>query len=397
MMLLVLGCATMQTVERMSPSGPVLKGAALTRFDAVVPAAVNYTGPPVVAVPVIPLQSFGIYYSVDVVLISEHPDWDMHEYARLDTPDGPVWMAKDADRALVQTVVADLDHIDRWAAEVAVPRQSGVVEVEDRSEGRITDVTLRYTNTNGEPVEVEVRAKMPKRAPSKRNGSTMGHSAGAVAVVLDLERFGHGGRAEMTIGGEEVAIKRMLGFYKMQFLLRQAQGGFSQASYRITGEAGALHIDRPVTLPWPSEASEDWEVSTEGDLTLLRYDSGYTVQTCALSQGGLVWTEVAQHGREVPIFRASFSPALPDVRRPFDGVVTSDFRMDINGEAGHGTGHVTVQWVDGVVVLDVLPSEPWWLESRPMHGEIRYPDDDSAVVEVRMVEVRMVEVRIDGD
>jgi hypothetical protein len=384
MMLMVLGCATLQTVERMSPAGPVLAAAELARFDAVSSSGVTYTGPPVIAAPVIPLQSFGIYYGVDVVLISKHPDWDMHEYARLDTPEGPLWMAKDANRALVQTVVAPLEDIERWAAEVAVPRQSGPVEVEDRSEGRVTDVTLRYTNTHGEPVEVAVRARMPRKPPKLRNGSTMGHSAGAVAVVLDLERFGHGGRARMTINGERQRIKRLLGFYRMQFLLQQAQGGFSQASYRITGDAAAPHISRPVSTPWPTAAEEDWSSTDQDGLTLLRYDSGYTIQTCALSQGGLLWTEVAQHGREEPIFRASFSPALPDVRRPFDGVATADFRMDINGQEGHGTGTVEARWVDGAVRLDVRPSAPWWLESRPMHGEIRYPGDGSAVVELRM-------------
>ncbi len=386
MMLLILGCTTLQTMERMLPSGPVLEPRELERFDAVVASPAAYRGAPVVEVPIFPLQSFGIYYGVDVVLISEHPDWDMHEYARLDTPEGPVWMAKDADRQLVQTVVADLDGIDQWAAEAAVPRQAGAVDVEDRSAGRVTDLTLRYTNTNGEPVEVEVRARMPRRPPGKRNGSTMGHSQGAVAAVLDLERFGHGGRAKMTINGEDVAIKRLLGFYKMQFLLQQAQGGFSQASYRVTGTAEALHIDRPVTTPWPTASSEDWSVSTEEGLTLLRHDSGYTVQTCALSEGGLAWAEVAQHGRDEPIFRVSFAPALPDVRRPFEGVVSSDFRMDINGEQGHGMGRVEVQWVDDGVVLEVLPGAPWWLESRPMRSDVRYPGDGSAVVEVRMAE-----------
>ena len=117
---------------------------------------------------------------------------------------------------------------------------------------------------------------------------------------------------------------------------------------------------------------------------LLRYDSGYTLQTVALVEGGLAWAEVAQHGRDQPIFRASFSPALPDVRRPFTGVVTSQFRMDINGQRGHGTGVVEAEWIDDAVVLRVIPSAPWWLESRPMTGRIAYPGDDAAVVEVRM-------------
>ena len=386
MMLLAMGCAAIQTAERMSPQGSVMSAEAIAAFETVQPAAVAYTAGPRIPVPVIPLQIFGIYYSVDVVLISEHPDWDMHEYARLDTPDGPVWMAKDADRQLVQTVVADLDAIEQWAPEAAVPRQQGAVAVEDRSTGRITDVTLRYTNTAGEPVEVSVRAKMPKKPPRLRNGSTMGHSQQAVAAVLDLERFGHGGRAKMTINGERQRIQRMLGFYKMQFLLQQAQGGFSQASYRITGDAQALHIERPASTPWPTAAEEDWSVSAEGDLQLLRHDSGYTLQTVALAEGGMAWAEVAQHGREQPIFRVSFSPALPDVRRPFEGVVTSQFRMDINGQRGHGAGVIEAEWIDGAAVLRVLPSAPWWLESRPMDGRIDYPGDDAAVVEVRMAE-----------
>ena len=386
MMLLAMGCATIQTIERMSPGGPVMSAEELAVFEMVAPAQVAYTGEPLIEAPVVPLQVFGIYYSVDVVLGSKHPDWDMHEYARLDTPDGPIWMAKDADQQFVQTVIAELDDIEQWAAEVAVPRQVGVVEVEDRSEGRITDITLRYTNINGDPVEVEVRSKMPKKPPKLRNGSTMGHSQQAVAVILDLERFGHGGRVKMTIDGERQRMKRILGFYRMQFLLQQAQGGFSQASYRITGDGDeTLHIDRPLSTPWPTSASEDWEQSTEGGLTLLRYDSSYTVQTCAMSEGGLAWAEVAQHGREQPIFRASFSPALPDVRRPFEGVVTANFRMDINGQEGHGTGIVAAQWIDGAVHLEVLPTAPWWLESRPLHSEVSYPGDGSAEVEVRMV------------
>ena len=384
MMLLMLGCAVVQTAKRMSPAGPVLEPEALAVFDSVVPAEVAYTGAPLIDAPVLPLQIFGIYYGVDVVLITKHPDWDMHEYARLDTPAGPVWMAKDADRQYVQTVVADLDNIERWAAEVAVPRQAGVVSVEDRSEGRVTDVTLRYTNINGDPVEVEVRAKMPKKPPKLRNGSTMGHSQQAVAVVLDLERFGHGGRVRMSIGGERQRVKRLLGFYKMQFLLQQAQGGFSQSSLVISGSKDALHIDRPIGTDWMTASSEDWSVTADGPMSLLSHDNGYTVQTYALIDGGVAWAEISQHGREQSIFRASFSPALPDMRRAFEGVVSSDFRMDINGQQGHGTGTVQAQWVDGAVKLSVTPSEPWWLESRTMTGEIRYPGEGRAEVEVRM-------------
>ena len=106
MMMQALGCVAIHTAERMSPQGAVLSADDIAKFETVRPAEIAYTAGPRIPAPVIPLQIFGIYYSVDVVLISEHPDWDMHEYARLDTPDGAVWMAKAADRQLVQTVVA---------------------------------------------------------------------------------------------------------------------------------------------------------------------------------------------------------------------------------------------------------------------------------------------------
>jgi hypothetical protein len=123
----LLACSA--SLRRVLPAGPVLSPVEAATFDAVLLPEVDYTGPPRLGAPLPPLQLFGVYYSVDVVIVSDHPDWDMHEYARLDTPQGPVWMAKDSDNDYVQTISAELDDLDSWAAEVPVPRQQSPVTV----------------------------------------------------------------------------------------------------------------------------------------------------------------------------------------------------------------------------------------------------------------------------
>ena len=74
----------------MLPGAAVVDGQAAQAYAAGRPATVTYTGPARVGPPVVPLQVFGVYYDIDVVLVSRHPSWDMHEYARLNTGDGMV-------------------------------------------------------------------------------------------------------------------------------------------------------------------------------------------------------------------------------------------------------------------------------------------------------------------
>ena len=100
---MLIGCH----LTRMLPGGPVLTGDELAIFEQGRAAPVAYTGEPRVNMPVIPLQVFGYFYDVDIVLVSQHPDWDMHEYARIQTPEGPTWLAKDANNDGVQAVVVD--------------------------------------------------------------------------------------------------------------------------------------------------------------------------------------------------------------------------------------------------------------------------------------------------
>ena len=179
---LAFGCG----IKRYLPGKAVLDADQALAWRAAPPAAVPYRGPPRVGMPVLPLQVFGLSYDHDLVLVSDHPSWDMHEYARVDLPDGPLWLAKDARPTGVQGIVADVPDIERWAPEAAVPRQRGEVAVVDESEGDRVDVTLRYQNLDGELVAVQVQGRVKARPPGKRNGSTMGHSRQSAAVVSGI-------------------------------------------------------------------------------------------------------------------------------------------------------------------------------------------------------------------
>jgi len=366
----------------MLPQRSVLRGSELLAFDAPTAARVEYTSQPVVDFPVVPIQAFGVYYALDLVIVSDHPDWDMHEYARIDTPQGVVWMAKDSDIHGVQTIIAGLQDIQTWVPSIPVPRQYGEVTVNDRSEGDWIDVDLSYVNVQGQLVEVEVTGTIPDHPPRRRNGSTMSHSQQVTAAVLDLERFGRADHAEISIGGQRREIES-LGGVKLQFLLEQAQGGFSIANHEWFVDESGLRLARPIDgEEWSTHSQERWLISqTDTQTTIISRDDGYTRHRCGLVSGGLSWITVEQHGRPEPVFELYFHPALPDVRRQFSGDVTSRFRMDVNGQRGHGVGDVVVSWVENVVQLKVNGQAPWWLAQRPMLGTVEFTGDQT--VEVR--------------
>ena len=388
LLLASLGCATL---EGMLPGTAVMSPGAIAAWPAPRPAEVRYDSAPRTDHPVLPLQVFGVYYDLDVVLVSQHPDWDMHEYARVQTPDGPLWMAKDADMAKVQTIIADHSELGSRIAEVPVSRFVRPVEVEDRSDGRRVDVRLAYENSAGAPVTVTYRGRLPRKPPPKRNGHTMGHSAHAVAVALDLERFGTGGRARIEIDGRRIKLDRLLGLYRQRYLLKQAQGGIAVTSLRQqpSGDGGftivrpgAGSLDPGTGHPgWPTTRTERWSVDGE----VATYDDGWTRQRYTFLDGGLVRASVHQYGREAPITDLWFDPALPDLSRSFEGTATSRFRLDINGQPGHGIGTVTTWWDGEVARVRVTPDAPRWLADRPMEGSVSFRPDGAVLLDVHRI------------
>jgi hypothetical protein len=342
---------------------------------------VNYTGDSLSPHPVLPFQVFGLYYDLDLVIVTRNTGWDMHEYARIQTPSGPIWMAKDSRPDGVQTIVSDAAALESLIAEVPVPRIPASVEVIDHTQGDEVDVTLSYSNPDGVATVVHFTGHIPEKPPRLRNGSTMGHSRQAVAAVLDLERFGTRNRAKVTMNGDTVPIKRMLGVLPMLYTLYQAQGGFAVSSWETAGDESSFVLTRPGSdmswdpatgkEGWPTTRSEVWTVEggrVVGDFGLNRYE--YQFEDRELHS-----VRVEQFGRDIPVFELFLQPALPDLSRPFTGQAQSRFRMDINGQRGHGKGTIIATWNDDQVELQIIPEAPWWLADRPMHGVILFPAD----------------------
>lgn len=367
------------------PGAAVLNTRQLADFESIRASNAAYTSGPIVDFPVMALQPFGVQYAVDVVMVSDHPSWTMHEYARLDTPKGSFWIAKDSDPSGKQTIVADIPHLNEWMPEIPAPRFERELRVTDRSHGDRISVCFAYVNPHDDAVEACANGTMPDKPPPKRNGNTMGHSRDVVAAVLDIDRFllfktdGH-----ISIGEAETKVDKVLGIVPFRSLLRQTQAGVATANFRLSpnGDAFALTRPSPARPDWPTRGSELWTV----DATGAHYDNGIVAFHHELVDGELARMSVRQHGVETETFEMRFQPALPDLRRRFNGVVRSDFVMNVNGQAGHGTGFVTAEWAsDDALSVRFVPTSPRWLIDRPMETTVQYNDDGTVDVFIERI------------
>jgi hypothetical protein len=94
---------------------------------------------------------------------------------------------------------------------------------------------------------------------------------------------------------------------------------------------------------------------------------------------------VTQFGRGVPTTSVSFSPALPDLRRPFNGRLKSSFVVDINGQRSNMHGTVDVWWTDAGPKLQLVPAGPEWSEGQDMVTTISYGVPGQASVRIKRV------------
>lgn len=378
-MLFSSGCG----LKSLLPGTPVLSKAELATFETLQSSTASYTTDPNVAFPILPLQGFGLQYAADVVYVTQHPDWDMHEYARLDTPQGSIWIAKDSDMDGQQTIVSNLPNLTSWLPEIPAPRVESHVEVTDRSHENMIDISMGYTNPAGDSVKVHARGKMPNKPPSKRNGNTMGHSRDVVAAVLDIERFGSNINGTMEIADEPQQFTRVLGLKPFRFLLQQTQSGIAVTNFRQRASATGFSLVRPSPSDpmWPTHGTETWAV--DGDTAT--WDNGICQYESTFNNGGLQRVQVRQHGIETPTLVMYIEPALPDLRRQFKGVIRSQFRMDVNGQKGHGHGYIDASWDNGNAQITMIPTKPRWLSDRPMQTVITHQGDGSVDVRTKRI------------
>lgn len=405
--------ATACGLKKYVPEGPVVSAAERARgWGEDVPSGAVYTGKPEVAFPVLPVQVFGAAYALDLVLVSKHPTWNMHEYAMLETPEGPLWLAKDAREATMsQSLVgAGVGHL---MPEIPLQRKESPVEVEDASTAELLDLVLRYENIDGEPVEVRYRGPRPDKAMDQRNASTMGHSQDTVMAVLDLSHRRFARSASITIGGEEWGLRRVMGLVPLRLALRQVQGGLAVADFEQRGAVDWVEEpeEREVLGATPGEASdaggtersgrpsirfsvvrggeeEPWEVR-RSDRTVEAVQEGelrtlvYRFRVGEDEAWELVSMDVEQVGRQAPPTHIELSPPLPDLRRPFEGRLVSRYVVDVNGQQGHAVGRLEAWWDGEVARVALIPEAPPWTVDRPMETTVTFGEGTAHVQIVR--------------
>jgi hypothetical protein len=377
----------------MMPQGPVMgPGERFARFGIDRPSGAAYSASEGLecGFPVLPLLPFGLSYELDLVFMTRHPDWNMHEYALIKTSAGLIWLAKDArEGTLEQTIIAGVDDIDDWMPEVPVQRRHQAFDVVEAIGPDSVEVSLDYVNWDGERTEVWFEGPFPRTTRGKRNGSTMGHSAGQLMALLDLPVQNLARRGHVTIGGQRQKPARILGI-PVTAALQQTQGGLVTGSWlqRRAGDGFVTDLlarsGRVVPRSWtvgevaPSSApgarggagSSTYAVQRDPDRELVaRYLQGPSGER-ELRQ---LWAW--QIGRPAAGFQVEFDPALPDLSRRFAGERSSAFVADVNGQASHARGAVVARWTDDGPELTLRPEAPWWVWDRPMRSIVRLEGD----------------------
>ncbi|MFB6351454.1 MAG: hypothetical protein ABEN55_09685 [Bradymonadaceae bacterium] len=365
------------SVTRMLPKGPVVdeptRQAVWTEEASA--SGVEYTSRPQVDHPAVPFLVFGLRYNLDVVIVSKHPRWEMHEYARVASPDGPIWLAKDTRRSNGdQLLVGDRDVLANLLPEIPLARKPTGLQVDNQSTASTLDLRFRYENAEGAPVDVHYEGPRPEKRLAKRNGSTMGHSRHQVMAVLDLPNRRFGTAASISIGGEPYGIQHLLGLKPMRLAIRQTQGGIPEANVVWSTEAGAdasptVPFRARYRLPGGSTIERQWQTRRRNDRLIVyeqsrmrRLSYGFRIG----EDGALELTSASVHayGDDRRTFHIDFSPALPDLRRSFRGTHRSRFVMDVGGQRNHAAGRVTVTSDDTGATVEVRGTEPWWVADR---------------------------------
>jgi len=349
------------------PHGPALSAKARQAIlDTAGPSRARYGERRRPPGPIAPVQAFGATYGLDLVLVSDHPSWDMHELARVDTPGGPVWLCKDSRRgSLEQTIVADVADLAHRLPEIPLRRFQREVEVEDRGQDDQLDLTIRYVNADDEPVEITFVGAAPTGSRRKRNGSTMGHSRGHVLAALDIPSQAFAKQASVTIAGEPRGLVKVAGCVPITVALVQTQAGLSAGQWtQRVGEDGVLRTTHA------SGAEQVWTVEDEGQTVVVtQRDDWRTLRHTFIRDGEaleLARCEVVQAGDSVAACVVHFCPALPDVGARLDAPWRGQWVLDVHGQPGHAHGTVHARPTDDGVLVGVRATAPRWCLDRPL-------------------------------
>ncbi|MCH2022839.1 MAG: hypothetical protein MK207_10215 [Saprospiraceae bacterium] len=369
-----------KSLVKMLPEGPALTTKQRQQILSKPPYNIKYTGPPKVDFPILPIQVWAATYELDIILVSNNKDWNMHEFAKLETLEGDLWIMKDAEEgSLDQSIVADLQNIHSWLPELPIIRKYFPVKVIDNSTQKMLDFNFSYENIKNEKVEASYFGKYPRTALKKKNGSTMGHSRNQLLAALDLPFRDFGKKASISYNGNRAKINKLLGLVPFQMALKQTQGGVSKGKFVILKENKNI-LTKHLTKVEP--VVQEWSVIQENNKTIVTQKNAF--RSLVYEFNGVETLElkvayVKQWNKDKKGIRIEFSPAIPDLRRPFDGKIISNFVIDVAGKNNNAMGTVTALWENNQAHLFVNPSKPWWVTDRPMKTIIKYLDQQAEI------------------
>ncbi|MGB1018050.1 MAG: hypothetical protein ACPGVH_03185 [Chitinophagales bacterium] len=339
---------------------------------------IKYSGERKTDFPVIPFQMFGITYAKDIVIVTKHPKWNMHEYAKLDLPGNKhVWLMKDSEEGtLDQFLTTNQAEVVKLLPEI--PLKTSIQEdmiIDVVSNGDSLKAHFEYTNALDEKVVVDFENTKPLSILKQRNGSTMGHSKNQVAVLLDLPYRQFVDSSKITYNNTFYKTKKLLGLVSFQMLLEQTQGGLSTGSFSMTSNKNAaktLHNKTNIEQNWNLFYTEEnqFKLYQKNELRSQNYFFDKKDDHFFLTKANVIpWNT------ETAAFEINFFPALPDFRYYFEGKHTSEFIMDINGQKNHGKGTISAYWdTEKDLIIEINPTAPWWLKERPMINKIHFED-----------------------
>lgn len=339
---------------------------------------VEYISLPITEIPIIPFQIFAVPYKLDIVLVSDHPNIDMHEFALIDLPYGKTWIAKESQKgSLDQSIYTDDKRIETLFPEIPLPIQQCEMRIIESRKDQELDVTFEYTNLNGDSVEAHYHGSTLLKTLKKPNGSTMGHSKNQVMALLDLSSRSFGRKAEIQYNGEKAKIKKILGIRPFQMMLKQTQAGLSVGSKSIIERDGEIHSEQGEMIK-----SEKWAIKsldtmlsfhTKNVARKIEYNFSKNQSDLQFSNASIQYWNHRHKTMDISVY-----PPLPDLRRKFILSHSSKFVIHVN-EKALGYGRIEVSWkslneVAPYIEILIIPEHPWWIKERPMTTIIKIVD-----------------------
>ncbi len=377
------------SISRMLPKGPVIsseKRKEIENRKKISPA--NYLTEAKVTYPILPFLAFGVAYDIDLVIVSNHPEWNMHEFACIKSPKGNLWLAKDArEGSLDQYITTNISDPYRLLPELPLKIKTSPVTVVDKSTDNFIDIAISYKNHDGEITMATYKGVYPSTEMGKRNGSTMGHSKNQLLAVIDVSKRDFGTEATISYNGKEYGVSKILGIKSFFMALVQTQGGLSTGSFLQKslpkGQSGFItnHL-----IPDKSVVTQKWVLENlKNEVRAIQKNYLRTIEYRFFNNSGsfeLYSIKVLQLGRKAPCTNIFFNPPLPDFRKEFSQKTVSTYLIDINGEKNFAIGRIESRNRGEITTINVIPEKPWWTEDRPLQSTIEIENNGRTNISV---------------